>query len=173
MSKLSWGYIPKDFHVIFANYIKCKERTMKRLLGMVFAFTLLVSANAIYAKGISPVGTWTTISDKTRKPRGLVRITERNGVLQARIVKVYRQKGDTGFWIKCPGKLKNKPIKGLRFVWGMKTSGNMTWSGGKILDPKEGKIYRCKMTLDKSGKKLYVRGYIGVSLFGRTQTWVG
>jgi uncharacterized protein (DUF2147 family) len=46
------------------------------------------------------------------------------------------------------------------------------WEGGQILDPDNGKIYRCKMHLEKDGKELVVRGYIGISLLGRSQTWV-
>lgn len=147
-------------------------------MGALVKKLCLLVAVAFVSSGVfagttdSAAGTWTTISDKDGKPRGVVKIIERSGRLQGRIIKTYPRPGDAGICRKCPGKLKGKPIKGLRIVWGMKKNGPLTWSSGKILDPKSGKIYRCKMTLDKSGKKLYVRGYVGVSLFGRTQTWI-
>ena len=137
-----------------------------------FVFIVLFAGLATAKSQSSVAGYWTTISDKDRKARAIVKIYERKGRLSARIIRTFPRPGDTGICNKCPGKLKGKPVKGIRFVWGMKKSGKQTWSSGKILDPKSGKIYRCKMTLDKSGKKLSVRGYIGVSLFGRTQTWV-
>ncbi|MGL6030500.1 MAG: DUF2147 domain-containing protein, partial [Legionella sp.] len=65
---------------------------------------------------------------------------------------------------------KGKKIQGLGFLWGLKDQGNGVWDGGSILDPKTGKIYKAKATLQ--GNKLLVRGYIGVSALGRTQTWV-
>jgi uncharacterized protein (DUF2147 family) len=70
----------------------------------------------------------------------------------------------------CTGTFKDKKVVGLNILWGLKDQGNGEWDGGSILDPKTGKIYKAKMTL--KGDKLYVRGYIGVSLLGRTQTWV-
>lgn len=119
----------------------------------------------------SPAGQWTTIDDKTKSARSVVKISERNGQISGTILKVYKQAGDTGICKKCPGNFKNKPIKGLTFMWGLKKTGDRTWSGGQILDPKSGKIYRAKATLSKDGKTLKVRGYVGISLLGRTQTW--
>ncbi|MCE3043403.1 MULTISPECIES: DUF2147 domain-containing protein [Legionella] len=120
--------------------------------------------------GASPAGTWTTIDDATGQKRAVVRINVSGGTLSGTIIKVYPQAGDTGICSKCPGGFKGKPIKGLTFVWGLKDQGNGEWSGGSILDPKSGKVYRAKMTLQ--GNKLYVRGYVGVSALGRTQVWV-
>ena len=55
-------------------------------------------------------------------------------------------------------------------IWGLKKNGEHNWEGGKILDPQTGTIYRAKLLFQ--GDKLYVRGYVGVSLLGRTQTWI-
>ncbi|MFV0820876.1 DUF2147 domain-containing protein [Legionella micdadei] len=118
----------------------------------------------------SPAGTWTTIDDSTGQKRAVVNISESNGTISGTIVDVFPQPGDTGICEKCPGKFQGKPIKGLTFVWGLKDKGDGIWDGGQILDPKSGKIYRAKMTLE--GNKLYVRGYIGISALGRTQVWV-
>lgn len=123
----------------------------------------------VFAAG-TPAGTWTTVDDKTGEKRAVIRLTVANGVLNGTVVKIYSQPGDTGICSKCPGHFKNKPIKGLQFVWGLKEKGNGVWDGGEILDPKNGTVYRAKMTVE--GNKLYVRGYVGISALGRTQVWV-
>ena len=137
----------------------------KVVSGIVFAVGFIPSVFAA-----SPVGTWTTIDEKTGAKRAVVNVSESGGVLSGTIVKVYPQPGDTGICSKCPGGFKGKKIQGIRFLWGLKSDGANQWSGGSILDPKSGKVYRAKVTLE--GNKLLVRGYVGVSLLGRTQTWV-
>lgn len=118
----------------------------------------------------SPAGTWTSIDDATGKKRVIVNLNVSGKTLSGTIVKVFPQPGDTGICSKCSGRLKNKPIQGLRIVWGLKDRGNGVWEDGKILDPKSGRVYHAKMTLE--GNKLYVRGYIGIPALGRTQIWV-
>lgn len=118
----------------------------------------------------SPAGNWTTMDEATGKKRSVINITVSGGVLNGTIVKVYPQAGDKGTCVNCPGAFKDKKIEGLGFIWGLKDQGDGVWSGGSILDPKSGKIYKAKMTLE--GNKLHVRGYLGVSMLGRTQTWV-
>ena len=67
---------------------------------------------------------------------------------------------------------KDKLIKGLEIMWGLKeTTAGVEWTGGEIMDPKKGKTYRCKLKLTDGGEKLDVRGFMGFTLFGRTQTW--
>lgn len=122
------------------------------------------------AMAASPAGTWTTIDDKTGAKRAVVSVSVSGGTMHGTIVKVYPQAGDTGVCSKCPGAFKGKKIQGLGFLWGLKDKGNGVWDGGSILDPKTGKVYRAKATLQ--GNKLLVRGYVGVSALGRTQTWV-
>ena len=126
-----------------------------------------VLASSLYAQTLA--GTWTSIDDKTGQKRAVVNLHVANGKLTGTIKKIYPQPGDTGICSKCPGAFKDKPIVGLQFVWGLKDEGQGVWSGGHILDPKTGIIYRAKMTL--RGNKLDVRGYIGFSLLGRTQVW--
>ena len=118
----------------------------------------------------SPVGMWTTIDDKTGEKRAVIELIETGGILNGTISKVYSQTGDMGICTKCPDNFKDKPIKGLQFLWGLKDRGDNVWDDGQILDARTGKIYRVKVTV--KGDKLYVRGYIGVSLLGRTQVWI-
>ncbi|MEF9942731.1 MAG: DUF2147 domain-containing protein, partial [Burkholderiaceae bacterium] len=72
---------------------------------------------------------------------------------------------------QCSGARKDQPVIGMTILWGLKNEGD-EWTGGEILDPKNGKTYKAKAKLVDGGKKLEVRGFLGISLFGRTQTWV-
>jgi uncharacterized protein (DUF2147 family) len=121
----------------------------------------------------SPAGLWKTIDDKTGKERSLVRIVENNGIFEGKVEKIFEQSDDDPNHLckKCEGERKDKPIIGMTFLWGLKKDGDL-YGGGEILDPKNGKIYRAKMQLTEGGRKLEVRGYIGLSLFGRSQTWL-
>lgn len=120
----------------------------------------------------TPVGTWKTIDDVTQKPRSLVEIKEANGKLVGQIVELIRDPGEEPDPVcdKCIGALHNKKIKGMVIIWGMGKDGD-EWNGGRILDPKTGKIYKAKMLPSNGGKDLDVRGYIGFSMLGRSQTW--
>ncbi|MGL5742761.1 MAG: DUF2147 domain-containing protein [Legionella sp.] len=124
---------------------------------------------AAIAASQAPVGNWVTVDDKTGEKRAIVNISQSGGTLSAVIDKVYPQPGDTGICDKCPGECKGNKVRGLRFMWGLKNQGENEWSGGSILDPKSGKVYSAKITVQ--GNKLLVRGYLGVSLLGRTQIW--
>ena len=121
----------------------------------------------------NPVGLWRTIDDKSGKEKSLVRVVESNGQLQITIEKLFREPGEepNPLCDKCPGEKKNKPVIGMQIGSGLKKDGDV-WSGGEILDPQNGKTYKCKVWLEDKGKKLNVRGFIGVSVLGRTQVWV-
>ena len=121
----------------------------------------------------NPVGLWRTIDDKSGKEKSLVRVVESNGQLQITIEKLFREPGEepNPLCDKCSGEKKNKPVIGMQIGNGLKKDGDV-WSGGEILDPQNGKTYKCKVWLEDKGKKLNVRGFIGVSVLGRTQVWV-
>jgi len=120
----------------------------------------------------SPVGVWKTISDKTHKPASLVKIWVENGQLMGKVIKVLNSdKGPHPICDKCEGERHNKPVVGMTIIWGMHKDGD-EWDGGTILDPKTGETYKCSIELVDGGMKLKVRGYIGFSLFGRTQVWL-
>jgi uncharacterized protein (DUF2147 family) len=120
----------------------------------------------------SPAGRWKTIDDATGHAKAIVVLTEQNGVLSGSIERVLEtdQPGPNPVCLKCEGELKNRPLAGLRILWKMKRDGNQ-WTGGQILDPHSGKIYRCIIAVADGGKTLKVRGFIGVALLGRTQLW--
>jgi uncharacterized protein (DUF2147 family) len=120
----------------------------------------------------TPVGRWQTVDDVTGKPKSIVSIWEDSGKLYGKIEQILNPDPDNPEHIckHCQGDLKDKPEIGLRILWDMNKDGEQ-WSGGKILDPHNGKIYRCSLSLEDGGKKLKVRGFIGISLLGRTQYW--
>ncbi|WP_373378529.1 DUF2147 domain-containing protein [Cupriavidus nantongensis] len=136
----------------------------------VLAATLLGSAAALAQA--TPTGTWKTIDDNTGKPRGLVEITEKNGVYSGRLLKSFVDgDGKPRVCDKCTDARKDQPLIGMTILSGLRKTGDNEWSGGEILDPENGKVYKSKMSLTEDGNKLNVRGFIGISLIGRTQTW--
>jgi len=143
----------------------------KRILLLIALGLTLISAHA--GENGNPVGLWRTIDDKSGKEKSLVRVTESNGQLQITVEKLFREPGEepNPLCDKCPGEKKNKPVTGMQIGTGLKKDGDV-WSGGEILDPQNGKTYKCKVWLEDKGKKLHVRGFIGVSVLGRTQVWV-
>lgn len=119
------------------------------------------------------VGQWKTIDDETQKVKSIVELYETNGTLNGKILKVFYQPNEEQHTNceKCPGDKKDKPILGMEFLTGLKKDSDTKWSGGDIMDPKNGKVYSCKIELIENGQKLKVRGFIGFSLLGRTQIW--
>ena len=121
----------------------------------------------------SPVGLWKTIDDESGKPKSLIRISENDGVLSGRIEKLFRapDQDQDPKCVKCEGALKDQPIVGMTILTGLKKDGE-SYSGGQIVDPANGKTYKSKLTVAEDGKKLNMRGYIGVPMLGRTQIWL-
>jgi uncharacterized protein (DUF2147 family) len=141
-----------------------------RCTSFLLAFAFVFAAPLALAQD-SPVGTWTTIDDATGKPKSIVQISERDGELTGTVVEVLQsEQGPNPICDKCKGDLKDKPVTGMQIIWGMKQDGDQ-WKGGKILDPKTGKVYGCRMHLTDNGQKLEVRGFMGMALLGRTQVW--
>ena len=119
----------------------------------------------------SPVGDWVTIDDDTGKPGALIEITEHRGVLSGRITKLFDPDEPNPICHKCEGSKHNQPLVGLELFWGLKKDGD-EWTGGSVVDPETGNIYKLKLSLSDDGRKLDVRGYLGISLFGRTEQWL-
>ena len=115
-------------------------------------------------------GKWKTIDDETGKEKGIVEIFEYKGKVYGKIIEIFEADKKHLKCEKCDGEDHNKPILGMNIIKGLKKKDGI-YDGGKIVDPKNGKSYHCKIVLD--GKdKLIVRGYIGIPLFGRSQTWL-
>jgi uncharacterized protein (DUF2147 family) len=138
-------------------------------IGMLLVLTT-VSA---HAADLSPVGLWKTIDDNTGQPRGLVRVSQANGEYQGKVEKIFPKSGEdpSPSCDKCDGARRSQPVIGMIILWGLTKQGD-EYQGGEILDPENGRVYRAKMKLEDAGRKLHVRGFIGLSLLGRTQIWL-
>ena len=150
--------------------------SIRRLsLTLPLGLALALAAAAASAQATSPVGVWKTIDDTTKKEKSLVRIVESGGVYSGRVEKIVDPDAPKDAVCKdCTDDRKDKPIVGMTIIKNMKqsTDDKAVYEGGEILDPKDGKVYKSKMKLVEGGSKLDVRGYVGVSLFGKTQTWI-
>jgi uncharacterized protein (DUF2147 family) len=125
---------------------------------------------AAQSQAASPVGLWRTIDDATQQPKALVRIVEQGGVLAGRIEKLLAYKPDV-LCEQCTDERRGKPVQGMTILSGLKPEGG-EWTGGEVLDPVTGKVYRARIKLADAGRKLEMRGYVGVPTLGRTQVWL-
>ena len=131
---------------------------------------LLVSATVLAQPSNSIAGTWKTFDDETLQPAALVQITEKNGVFAGVITKLLDPTAPPTCE-KCTDSRRGKPVVGMEILSGLKKDGE-AYTGGQILDPDDGEIYKAEMKLIDQGSKLDLRAYIGIPLLGRTQTWV-
>lgn len=137
----------------------------KRLTLLVF----LLMGQAVYAIENTPSGLWKTFDDKG-KATGYIRITENQDIYTGVIEKGLPTDKEDIFCTLCKDERKDKKLIGLAVIKNVKAKGE-SYEGSEILDPFSGNTYRVKLTLRDAGKKLEVRGFVGISLFGRTQIW--
>jgi len=137
--------------------------------SLLFVFFQMITF-ASYAA--SPMGYWKTIDDISGNVKSIVKIYGSPSDLSGSVVKLFP--GAMTICSACSGHLKDKPILGMVVMYGLKENPDNPneWSGGTIMDPKTGQSYHCTITVSDDGRKLDVRGYIGFSLFGRSQTWI-
>lgn len=134
-----------------------------------FALAFTISTNAVAQSKNAVVGVW-----KNGEGTAMVQIYEKSDKFYGKIV-----------WLKIPNdannkpktdvnnpneKLQSRPLKGLENLVGFVYKGDNIWDDGTIYDPKNGNDYSCTMTLTDNNT-LEVRGYVGVSVFGRTDVW--
>jgi uncharacterized protein (DUF2147 family) len=142
---------------------------MKQLF---IGFIVLVWSVSLSLAAESPLGRWKTIDDETNKEKSVVEVYEADGKVYGKIVQLLQEKdGGAGkLCTKCTGSDYNMPMIGMVFLKDLKKDDDQ-YSGGTIMDPNNGKTYKCKMEVVEGGEKLKVRGFIGLSLLGRTQIW--
>ncbi len=144
---------------------------MKAVRTMIAAVAILCAISAGVQAQPTVTGLWRTFDDRTGRERAAVLIQSQDGVLTGRIVSVVDPAEAARVCELCQGGRKNKPILGLTIITGMHRDGDH-WGGGQILDPQTGSVYRCILRLADGGRKLIVRGFVGIALFGRSQTWL-
>ncbi len=138
------------------------------------ATTALTLLSSIALAQATPAGLWKTIDDESKQEKSLVRISEANGVFSAKIEKLFDASKQDSKCDKCTDDRKDQPIIGLTVLRNVKKNAGEAdlWDGGDILDPNNGKVYKARLKPVDGGKKLEVRGYIGMPMLGRTQTWI-
>ena len=120
-------------------------------------------------------GIWQIIDDLTVAPKGQVEITqEADGTYTGKITKITPRTGYTPkeFCTGCPAPYTNKPIVGLNVITKLKHKRDLIYTGGRILDPNTGRVYSLAAKLSSNGQRLHLRGYVGVSVLGRSQIWI-
>ena len=151
---------------------------MKKILVSVIICMFVVVLFSVTAKAQSSIiGTWKTIDDQgpnKGKASSHIEIFEKNGVYFGKITRLLLDPPDK-VCDKCKGDFKNKPLIGMIILQDMKKTGDVDkelgvgYASGTIIDPDDGSTYKCKMWVKDD--VLTSRGYIGISLFGRSQKW--
>ena len=137
---------------------------MKLIISFFLAFFFIISLHS----QSSVLGTWKAIDDKDGQPTSHIEIFEKDGKIHGKITKLFDQPDDIVCEL-CKGEKHNQPVLGMEILSGLQKNGKQ-WTGGRVLDPEDGKTYKCKITL-KDESTLNLRGYIGIPALGRTQTW--
>lgn len=144
------------------------------MLAMLMAST---TSTMIYAQASDIIGLWRSMDDKTGFSNGLVRVQQdKDGTYSGTVEKIFDRPNRETRTIcqQCPAPFKDQPILGMKVIWGLSPDrqDENTYIGGYIIDPATGKIYRNKLRLSKDGRRLTNRGYVGVSMVGRSQVWL-
>lgn len=129
----------------------------------------LVALTVMTAVAQDVTGKWKTVDDETGEAKSIVEIYKENGKVYGKVVEILNPAKKNATCDECPGSDKGKPILGIVIIKDLKKDGK-EYNGGTIMDPNNGKVYKSYIELD-GANKLKVRGYIGFSLLGRTQTW--
>ena len=140
-----------------------------------FTARLFAASPAAAADLSSAAGLWQSVDDDTKQPNGWFLITNHDGVYSGIIAKMFLKPGDDPNVVcdKCTDDRKDHPWLGLEIIRGMQQDAREPdkYTGGNILDPRDGKVYHATMKLTPDGQTLVVRGYLGIELLGKNQYW--
>lgn len=137
------------------------------------AKSLIVALMCTWSSAIGQevLGKWNTVDDNTREVKSVVEIYQKNGQVFGKVVAISDPEQQNATCTACEegDPRKNQPIIGMEIIKGLKKAGK-SWSNGEILDPENGKVYKCKIWIENGS--LIVRGYLGFTWLGRSQTWI-
>jgi len=134
-----------------------------------YIFTILFLSVSLTISSQTIFGKWNSFDEETNEIESVIEVYEKDGKAFAKIVEITDPERQEATCFKCKGSRKDQKILGMDILTGLKKKKD-EWSGGKILDPKNGKEYKCYIKL-LDDNTLKLRGYIGFSLLGRTAIW--
>lgn len=134
------------------------------LLGMLVFFSLNAQSQSVFGK-------WKTIDDRTGKPKAIIDIYQKDGLMYGHVVEILEEGKKDAVCTKCDGELKDKPVLGMTIIEAAEEHENGKWKGKNLFDPEQAMTFRCKIWLNPENiNELKVRGYL--AFIYRTQTWL-
>ncbi len=144
---------------------------MSHPLAFLIAVLLAGAVPSASAHVVSPRGIWRSIDDRSGEARLVVRVFAENDEVKGTVEKVLADDASAQRCEKCEGRLRNQPVLGMLLLWGFRYKDG-DYKGGQLVDPDDGKIYRCTMRVADDGSKLMIRGFPGLSFSARSWTFV-
>ena len=140
------------------------QKSRSILIGMLVLFSFTVQSQSVFGK-------WKTIDDRTGKPKAIISIYEKAGLMYGHVVEILEEGREKALCIKCDDERKDKPIVGMTIIDSAKEHDDGKWKGKTLFDPEQAMTFRCKIWLNpENSNELKVRGYL--AFIYRTQTWL-